>query len=125
MASAATMTRAGCAAHSPEIIKRIATRLVRFCSALMAIDKTLRSEEERAVRHRSSDIGVRDQKNRGARLAHLCREKVQDARGSVGIKVPSGLIGEDQSRAVEERACDRHTLQLAPGELAREILAPA
>src|SRR5258706_15645030 len=101
MANAATMTRVGCAAHSPAIIQRIATLLVAFRSAFMTGDQTLSSEEERAVRHRGGDIGVRDEKDRGARFAHLRGEETEDTRGRVGVEVAGRLVGQDQSRAVK------------------------
>ena len=53
-------------------------------------------------------------------MARDLREKqVKRKVGSGGIEVAGGFIGQDQGRPVNQRACQRDTLLLAPGEFAR------
>src|SRR4029077_2415901 len=61
MANAATMTRAGCAPHSPAIIQRAAIGLMRLCSAFMAGDQTMGGGEQGSVRKRRGGRGERGQ----------------------------------------------------------------
>ena len=57
-------------------------------------------------------------------LADQAEEFGEDDVGGGLVEIAGGLVGEDQSRAVGERAGDRDALLLAAGELARAVGQP-
>ena len=73
---------------------------------------------DRPARNRG-DVGVvRDHDHSRAEVMHLL-DQLEDALACLFIEVAGGLVGEDESRPVGKRACDRHTLLLAARETGR------
>jgi len=52
--------------------------------------------------------------------AHLLDEEREDALGGRGVEVAGRLVGEEEPRPMDERACDRDALQLAAGKRLRQ-----
>src|SRR5262245_20615655 len=102
----ATVTRPGCARHSPRIIQRAALPPKAVVSAAAAIDQSLARQRERSVRDRGREIGMCNEKGRRACAAHFLREELEDTHRGLGIEIACRLVGEQQRRAMDERACD-------------------
>ena len=69
------------------------------------------------------DVGiVRDDDDRPAALHRELKQEVDDFRARLGVEVSRRLVGEQHVRLVRESTRDCHTLLLASGELARDMV---
>ena len=63
---------------------------------------------------------MRDQYQGRAMLAGLKDQRVHYFGGGGGVQVAGGFVCQQKGRAVNERSCNRHTLQLPTAELLRQ-----
>src|SRR4051794_3068942 len=95
-----------------------------YTSAPDAVDAARLIAHERAVfelddpsAHRVDDARVvRGHDDGGPRPVDAV-EQSHDADGRLGVQVPGRFVGEQDQRAVDERASDRHPLLLTAGQL--------
>ena len=88
----------------------------------VAVDPSV-PDGEAARRARTDVRVVRDDDERVAGLVHAVEER-KHLLARAGVEVAGGLVGEQQGRAVHERARDRDPLALAAGDLVREVIGP-
>ena len=80
------------------------------------------AEFDDAFAHLVDDVVVvRGHDHGGAVLVDLVQH-AHDAHGGGGVQVAGGLIGQQDARAVDDGAGDRHALLLAAGEFVREAV---
>ena len=77
-------------------------------------------EHEHAIRERREQLEILlDDEDRDAAVAQRA-EGARELRGGLGIELRGGLVEYEQRRVERERGGERHALQLAARELARE-----
>src|SRR2546430_12854740 len=119
-------TRA-CASRARSAARRSPTPR-ESCSAADSAQRreALGAQPVAPVAARRSVLRMRGEDCRRATLFHLISKQIQDLLGVLRIEVAGRLVGEDQLRVPDQGARDRHPLQLAARELARQALfAPA
>src|SRR4051812_16176847 len=74
-----------------------------------------------ALRFLRDVVLVRDHDDRVAARRELA-EEVEDFAAGLRVEISGRLVGEQQRRLVDQRACDRDTLALTAGELVRLVV---
>ena len=87
----------------------------------MILDHAAVAEADEAARM-AAHIGVVRHEHDGHALAVQLLEQAQDLGRGAAVEGAGGLVGEEQARAVHERAGDRDALLLAAGELHRPVM---
>ena len=107
--------------HPPDS-DRAAHRALRACPGMPRRLQSVRFEYQYPIGGVRRRLRVRDQDPGPGIGFDLRAQKRQRLRGGARIEIAGRLVGEQQTRPVHERTCDRDPLQFAAGQLAGHAL---